>query len=100
MFLTLSEMGKTMSKKILLAVAVMFMSIGVSSAFNIMPDITKYHFGSTTQYLKPEIDDATKNLISAYKANPTEENLSALKNQVEIIYDKDILKKKKTLFIC
>ena len=86
-----------MSKKILFAVTVMFASIGISNAFQLDFDIKAYNFGSTTQYLKPEKDDATKNLISAYKADPTEENLSALKNQVEINYDRAISKKKEKL---
>ena len=90
-------MGKIMSKKILFAVTVMFASIGISNAFQLDFDIKAYNFGSTTQYLKPEKDDATKNLISAYKADPTEENLSALKNQVEINYDRAISKKKEKL---
>ena len=57
-----------------------------------------YLFYYINSHPRIKIDDATKNLISAYKANPTEENLSALKNQVEIIYDKAILKKKEKLF--
>ena len=66
-----------MSKKILFAIAVIFMSIGVSDALQIKPDIKVYSFGSTTEFLMPAKDEATKNLISTYKSNPNDETLSA-----------------------
>ena len=46
---------------------------------------------------RPELDDKTKALVSAYRRNPTEENKQALMEQMGIRYDKVVARKKAKL---
>ena len=46
---------------------------------------------------RPELDEKTKALVSAYRKNPTEENKAALMEQMGIRYDKVVARKKAKL---
>ena len=56
-----------------------------------------YRYSTTVEKEKPELNEQTKALISAYRRNPTQENYDALKAQVTVNYDKVIERKKAKL---
>lgn len=59
---------------------------------------TKLHkFGNTVERERPKLNEETMRLIAAYRKNPTDANRKALKKQVEINYDKVVLRKKAKL---
>ena len=70
---------------------------GRHSKKQINPEAKSFKFSTTVEKERPQLDDVTKTLIAAYRKNPTEENRSALKKQVEINYDKVLAKKKAKL---
>lgn len=56
-----------------------------------------YQKSATVEKERPELDDVTKQLIEAYRRNPTTENYTCLRNQASINYDKVLAKKKAKL---
>ncbi|MDO5113922.1 MAG: SUMF1/EgtB/PvdO family nonheme iron enzyme [Planctomycetia bacterium] len=57
----------------------------------------QFRHSTTIEKERPELNEETKRLISAYRRNPSKENLAALRKQVEINYDKVIARKKAKL---
>ena len=57
----------------------------------------QFRFSSTVERERPQLNEETRRLISAYRRNPTEENLAALRRQVEKNYDQVIARKKAKL---
>lgn len=67
-------------------------------AFSIAPIIASpYKYSSFTEKERPQLNEETKKLIAAYRANPSKKNMDALRKQVEINYDKVIERKKAKL---
>ena len=56
-----------------------------------------YQYSTTLETEKPELDEITKQLVSSYQKNPTQENYDNLRAQVEINYEKVLDKKKAKL---
>lgn len=61
------------------------------------PQAKSFKYSTTVEKERPELDDITKSLISAYRQNPTEANKQALRKQIEINYDKVVSRKKAKL---
>lgn len=57
----------------------------------------QFKFSTTVERERPELNEETKRLISAYRRNPTEENKAALRKQVEKNYDAVVARKKAKL---
>ena len=68
-----------------------------SSEADDIDDSLMYQYSTTIEKEKHELDEITKELVSAYYKNPTQENYDALRAQVEIDYDKVLDKKKAKL---
>lgn len=68
-----------------------------SSEADDIDDSLIYQYSKTVEKEKPELDEITKELVSAYHKNPTQENYDALRTQAEIDYDKVLDKKKAKL---
>lgn len=56
-----------------------------------------FKFSTTIEKERPELGNETKQLIAAYRRNPTNDNYNALRKQVEINYDKVLARKKAKL---
>ena len=56
-----------------------------------------YQYSTTIEKEKPELDEVTKELIAAYRQDPTQENYDRLREQVGINYDKVLAKKQAKL---
>ncbi|MCX7919033.1 MAG: SUMF1/EgtB/PvdO family nonheme iron enzyme [bacterium] len=57
----------------------------------------QFKFSTTIEKERPELNEETKRLIAAYRRDPSEANLAALRKQVEVNYDKVIMRKKAKL---
>ena len=57
----------------------------------------QFRYSTTLERERPELNAETKQLISAYRHNPTPANLAALRKQVEKNYDQVIARKKDKL---
>ncbi len=57
----------------------------------------QFKFSTTVERERPELNEETKRLISAYRRNPTAENKAALRKQVEKNYDAVVARKKAKL---
>ncbi len=68
-----------------------------ASALTINPDAKSYLYSTTVETERPELDDYTKELISNYQKNPSEENIEILRAQIAISYDAVVDKKKAKL---
>ena len=60
-------------------------------------DTLMYQYSTTVEKEKPELDEVTRQLISNYRKNPTQENYDLLRAQVGINYDKVLTKKQAKL---
>lgn len=56
-----------------------------------------HKFSTTIEKKRPQLNEETKRLIAAYRRNPSEANLAALRKQVEANYDQVIERKKTKL---
>ncbi len=57
----------------------------------------QFKYSTTVEKERPQLNEATKKLISQYRKNPTKKNYDALKKQVEKNYDAVIARKKAKL---
>lgn len=60
-------------------------------------DAKLFRYSTTVEKERPELDERTKRLIAAYRKNPTEERLRALRKQAEVNYDKVVARKRAKL---
>ena len=56
-----------------------------------------FQYSTTIEKERPELNQETRDLIAAYRKNPTDANYAALRKQVEINYDKVLDRKKAKL---
>ena len=56
-----------------------------------------FRHSTTIERERPQLNEETRKLISAYRRNPSEENLAALRKQIEKNYDTVIARKKAKL---
>ena len=56
-----------------------------------------FQYSTTIEKERPELNQKTRDLIAAYRKNPTDANYAALRKQVEINYDKVLDRKKAKL---
>lgn len=56
-----------------------------------------YQYSTTLETEKPELDEVTKQLVSDYHRNPTQENYDKLREQVEINYEEVLSRKRAKL---
>ena len=74
------------------------MAAAVGMGFAASAGEAKLHKYSTTiEKERPQLNEETKRLISAWRRHPTEANLTALKKQVAANYDKVVERKKAKL---
>ena len=74
---------------------------GDTSTESVHPQINErakqFKYSTTIEEERPELNEETRKLISAWRRNPTGQNLSALRKQVERNYDEVIERKKAKL---
>ena len=63
----------------------------------INPEAKLHKYSTTIEKERPELNEATKACIAAYRRDPSQENYDALKRQVEANYDAVIARKKAKL---
>ena len=61
------------------------------------PDAKLHRFSTTVEKERPQLNQETKDLIAAYRRNPSEENRAALRRQVAKNYDAVVARKKAKL---
>ena len=81
------------SKNILLTTFAVLVSYSVWAADN----GKMFQYSTTIEKERPELNQETRDLIAAYRQNPTDVNYAALRKQVEINYDKVLDRKKAKL---
>lgn len=86
-------------KKLYIAFTLVLCTSLLSQASNmqINPEAKSFKYSTTIEKERPALDDITRNLILAYRKNPTEENKQALRRQIALNYDKVLAKKKAKL---
>ena len=91
-------------KKLMIAVAVSALAFaGVNAAeggrrrMRANPDAKLHRFSTTVERERPELKQATKDLISAYRRDPSDANRAALRRQVAANYDAVVERKKAKL---
>ncbi len=57
----------------------------------------QFKFSTTIEEERPELNNETKKLISAYRRDPSEANTAALRKQIAVNYDKVLARKKEKL---
>lgn len=88
-----------MKKNLVKFALISLIAIFAAGSFAASPnkDAKQFKYSSTVEKERPQLNEATKKLIAAYRANPTKENLKALRKQVELNYDAVIARKKAKL---
>ena len=88
-----------MQKKLIISFVLVFCTAACVQAANmqINPEAKTFKYSTTIEKERPQLDNVTRGLISAYRQNPTEANKQALKTQIGINYDKVVAKKKAKL---
>ena len=61
------------------------------------PDAKLHRFSTTIEKERPQLNQETKDLIAAYRRNPSDENRAALRKQVAKNYDAIVARKKAKL---
>ena len=61
------------------------------------PEAKLHRFSTTVEKERPQLNQETKDLIAAYRRNPSEENRAALRRQVAKNYDAVVARKKAKL---
>ena len=61
------------------------------------PDAKLHRFSTTVERERPQLNQATKDLISAYRRNPSDANRAALRRQIAANYDAVVARKKAKL---
>ena len=61
------------------------------------PEAKLHRFSTTIEKERPQLNQATKDLIAAYRRNPSDENRAALRRQVAKNYDAIVARKKAKL---
>ena len=91
-------------KKLMIALAVSVLAFAVVDAaeggrrrMRANPDAKLHRFSRTVERDRPELNQATKDLISAYRRNPSDANRAALRRQVAANYDAVVQRKKAKL---
>ena len=86
-----------MKKLILLSTAAMICFSGTVFAATTNPEAKLFKYSTTIEKERPQLNDETKQLIAAYRKNPTQANYDALRKQAEINYDRIVERKKAKL---
>lgn len=84
-----------MKKYVLFAVVSVFACCAFAGQIN--KEAKQFKYSTTIEKERPQLNEATKKLIAAYRKNPTKENYNALKKQVELNYDAVIARKQAKL---
>ena len=66
-------------------------------SLEINPDAKSFLYSTTVETERPELDDYTKELITKYQKNPTEENKAILRAEIAKSYDAVVAKKEAKL---
>lgn len=67
------------------------------AASKINPEAKQFKFSTTIEKERPELDAETKSLIAIYRRNPSNANYQALRQKVQIDYDRVVERKKAKL---
>ena len=96
----MNYIANAMKKTIFICILIVFLVSSCASKkeeLTINPDAKSYLYSTTVETERPELDDYTKELISNYQKNPTEENKEILRAQIAVSYDEVVEKKKAKL---
>jgi len=88
---------KTSLKKCIFIVSIGVFAFAGIAASSANAAAKQFKYSTTVEKERPQLNEATRKLIAAYRANPTAENLAALRKQVETNYDAVIARKKAKL---
>lgn len=80
-----------------IAVAVCLLAVSGTAFAAPVKGAKLFKHRTTIERERPQLNEETRRLISAYRRNPTEENRIALRKQLEINYDKIIARKRAKL---
>ena len=72
-------------------------SVGSAQNRQVNPEAKQFRYSTTIEKERPELNEATKACITAYRRDPSAENYAALKRQVEANYDAVIARKQAKL---
>ena len=89
-----------MNKIIITAVAASVVLGSLAQERGIMqanPEAKLHRFSTTVEKERPELNQETKDLIAAYRRDPSDENRAALRKQVAKNYDAVVARKKAKL---
>lgn len=86
-----------MNKALLVFGVVLSLSLNVVAQMRENPQSKSFRYSQTIEKERPELNDATKKLIAAYRKNPTQENKAALREQIARNYDAVLYRKKAKL---
>ena len=81
-----------------IAAGIMFISsTAIAQKRQVNPEAKQFRYSTTIEKERPELNEATKACIAAYRKDPSEENYAALQRQVEANYDAVIARKQAKL---
>ena len=89
-----------MNNKMKTALAVymtLLCSVGYAQNRQVNPEAKQFRYSTTIEKERPELNEATKACIAAYRRDPSAENYAALQRQVEANYDAVIARKQAKL---
>ena len=72
-------------------------SVGYAQNRQVNPEAKQFRYSTTIEKERPELNEATKACIAAYRRDPSAENYAALQRQVEANYDAVIARKQAKL---
>jgi len=72
-------------------------SVGSAQNRQVNPEAKQFRYSTTIEKERPELNEATKACIAAYRRDPSAENYAALQRQVEANYDAVIARKQAKL---
>ena len=88
---------KTIILTIALCMTVFSNAMAQHKGKKINPQAKQFKYSTTVEKERPQLDEETKSLISAYRRNPSEENRKALREKVAKNYDAVVDRKKAKL---
>lgn len=89
-----------MNSKLHKTIAAVCVATAVSTGFaapNANSEAKLHKYSTTIEKERPKLNEETKRLIAACRRDPSEANLTALRKQIEINYDKVVARKKAKL---
>ena len=94
--------GTFMNKKITILTAIFCLALFTNATAQrgnkqVNPQAKQFKYSTTVEKERPELDEETKNLIAAYRKNPSKANYNALRDKVAKNYDAVVARKQAKL---